>query len=111
LFLFLMGFLSTVAYSFLFWKEPSAGIFVVCWLANPLFWMGLSLVGRPQRSRRLLGGVLGVFAVLSALLWLLPRDSLLGPANLLWCGSFVLLALLGLGRGLARGSGEQTQRR
>jgi hypothetical protein len=113
LFLFLMGLISTVAYSLLFWKEPSAGIVVVCWLANPLFWMGLALVGHPQRSRRLLGGVLGMLAVLTALLWLLPwnRDPLLGSAYLLWCGSFVLLAVLGLIRGLWRGSGEQTQRR
>jgi hypothetical protein len=89
-----------VAYPFVFWKEPAAGYLVVCWLGNPLFWIGLSLIGCRQRSRRLLGGVFGVFAVLAALAWFLPwnrdRFLILGPAYLLWCGSFVLLAGAGL---------------
>jgi hypothetical protein len=105
--LFLWGLLLTVAYPLQFWKEPAAGCFVTCWLANPLFWIGLSLAGSRQRSRRLLGGVYGACAALMALAWLLPWNdhALVGPAYLLWCGSFVLLAVAGLLGGAAPAPG------
>ena len=96
-FLFLWGLLYTVMSPFLLWKEPAAGYLVVCWLANPLFWIGMFLTGSRQHSRRHLGGVFGVCAVLAALVWLLPwnKPALVGPAYLLWCGSFVFLAVAG----------------
>jgi hypothetical protein len=102
--LFLWGFLYTVVYPFDFWNAPpAAGLLVVCWLANPLFWIGMFLIGCRQRSRRHLGGVFGACAVLAALFWFLPWNDLapVGPAYLLWCGSFVLLAVTGLIGGMA----------
>jgi hypothetical protein len=111
-FLFLWGLFGTVVYPFQFWKAPAAGYLVVCWLANPLFWIGLSLLGCRQRSRRLLGGVCGACAVLAALVWFLPWNPLtkvkvlVGPAYLLWCGSFVLLAVEALQSCRLRAGGE-----
>jgi hypothetical protein len=101
--LFLGGLLCTVAYPFQGWKESAASCVVVCWLANPLFWIGLSLIRSRQHSRRLLGSVFGVCAVLAALAWFLPWNNcaVVGPAYLLWCGSFVLLAGAGLLDGIA----------
>ena len=102
--LFLWGAWFTSLFPFLFWEQPGIWLLVCCWLANPLFWIGLGLIGSRVRSSRLAGGVLGVFAVLAALLWMAPGDpssgKMVGPAYLLWCGSFVMVALVGLKRGL-----------
>jgi hypothetical protein len=74
------------------------GWIAVCWLANPLFWIGLSLICSRQRSRRILGGWFGACAVMAASILVLLTNSLalVGPAYLLWGGSFVLLAVTGL---------------
>jgi len=116
--LFLCGLFCTVAYPFQFWKEAVPPVdLVVCWLANPLFWIGLSLLGSRRRSRRLVGGTFGACAALAALAWFLGWNdlaaasawfghrndlTLVGPAYLLWCGSFVLLAVAGLVGGPVR---------
>jgi hypothetical protein len=99
--LFLWGAWLTVLFPFAFGQESGAWLLVVCWLANPLFWIGLGLIGSRLRSSRLLGGVFGVFAVLASLLWLwdVSLRRAVGPAYWLWCGSFVLLAIVGVVRG------------
>ncbi len=72
--------------------------FAVGWLPNPLFWVGACLLPSGRRSRLVPAALVGLLALVGALVWQVLLWPFLLPGYYVWLASMALLASFAMAR-------------